>query len=425
MAEAHGQPWAQCPTCLLGQHHSQHAVSISPPRIACAPLRPSYSLPVPRIKDYAAKISDTPLGWELLIGQFVMLGAASVFVVRQLPHVAALSRDPAIALALATLVFLGAWAWFWILVVGRKDRWQPLASLLLVTVAMIVAIWANPIGIFPFYYVVVLAGASYRWPYGIFLTLGATAYAMVIWWSSGIANRWTLQGIVILVGLGVAAVLVRRFVEVQLELHYARREVERLATAHARTEIARGLHDQLGQDLTFAVLQSELLREDLAGAATAAHVARADVVVSATRNALDGMRNTVTGLRSPTLAGEMDNARRVLMHAGFNVETECDPSTVDPTAGHVLAWVLRELVTNTVRHSGGSECRISLARETTGNSLTVADNGSTGNDHHPGNGLTGIHERVRAVGGSVDVLATPHGFRVHVLVPTPHLSAQA
>jgi two-component system sensor histidine kinase DesK len=80
----------------------------------------------------------------------------------------------------------------------------------------------------------------------------------------------------------------------------------------------------------------------------------------------------------------------------------------------MLAWVLRESVTNVVRHARASEVSIELSP--TG--LVVADDGAgydpTG--HHDGNGLLGMRERVSAAGGTLR-LSSGQGTRVEVVLP--------
>lgn len=391
----------------------------NPPNVA---RRRGYPFRVGKVRGYAQRLSATPLGWELLIGRIVMLGSAGVFVVREFPHLFTLPTHAAITLAVASVVFLATWTVYWTVVVGRYEKWQPAAALLILTFAVVAAFWANPMGMYPFYYVVVMAGATYRWPYGLALAATATAYASFVWWYSGIGNRWTLQGMVIVVGLATASVLVRRFFEVQLELHKARSEVQRLAAAQARVALARDLHDQLGQDLTVAVLQAEMLREDLRcqDAVPANH--RADVVVEATRNALDGMRKTVTDLREPSFAHEVESARRALTAAGIEPMITIDETPLPERVDPVLAWALRELVTNTVKHSGATICQINLRQLDHEVTLTVTDDGGGCELLERGNGLVGTSERVAALAGALDIVSTQAGFQVRVNIPVTRMA---
>lgn len=358
-----------------------------------------------------------PLGLEFLLGRIVMLGSAAVFVVREAPYALRLDRPSLAALAVSAVVFLVVWCWFWLRVVGRRESWQPALALVAITTAMTVAVWVNPIGMFPFYFVVVLAGAGYRWQIGLPVAVVATGYALGVWWYSGLANRWTLQGVVIMTGLAAASVLVRRFIGVQLELHQARNEVRRLAAAEARSALARDLHDQLGQDLTVAVLHAEMLSDDLRAAGATEAANRASVVAKTARDALHGMRQTVTGLRAPTLSTELASARRALNLSGIALSVEVKAAGLTRTVDETLAWAVREATTNTLRHSGADNCSITIHDEGSKVVLSVSDNGIGAVSPVVGSGLAGLGERVSVVSGSLELVESGAGFTTRIRLP--------
>jgi two-component system sensor histidine kinase DesK len=78
---------------------------------------------------------------------------------------------------------------------------------------------------------------------------------------------------------------------------------------------------------------------------------------------------------------------------------------VDPRHRTVLAWVLREAVTNVVRHSDADECWVELAT----NRLTVRDDGRGLGERPEGNGIRGLRERVEAAGGRLSIETGPQG----------------
>ena len=73
-----------------------------------------------------------------------------------------------------------------------------------------------------------------------------------------------------------------------------------------------------------------------------------------------------------------------------------------PTLETVLALVLREAVTNVMRHARATVCRIRLRRMPGNLVLTVEDNG-VGGAHPTGSGLKGMLERVRSAGGRLEI----------------------
>src|SRR5699024_3537237 len=127
---------------------------------------------------------------------------------------------------------------------------------------------------------------------------------------------------------------------------------------------------------------------------------------SLTRESLAEIRATVAGLRVARLADELDSARQALSDAGISAEVPSAVDTVDPRHRLVLAWVLREAVTNVVRHSGAGRCRVELNAR----SLVVTDDGvgpgaaieasaaTRTRAAAGGTGLRGVAERVNGAG---------------------------
>nr|WP_241728651.1 sensor histidine kinase [Nocardioides zeae] len=182
------------------------------------------------------------------------------------------------------------------------------------------------------------------------------------------------------------------------------REVgEEIALVAERERVARDVHDVLGHSLTVVVAKAELAERlvDLDPERAKAEIAS---IRSLSREALGEVRATVSGLRVARLGDELASAREALTAADIVADVPSDPDVVDPRRRIVVAWVLREAVTNVVRHSGASRCTVELGDAR----LAVSDDGR-GGVHQPGNGLRGIGERVRAAGGTLTVTSGPEG----------------
>jgi two-component system sensor histidine kinase DesK len=120
------------------------------------------------------------------------------------------------------------------------------------------------------------------------------------------------------------------------------------------------------------------------------------------RDALVEVRAAVIGQRRYGLAGELASAKDMLGAAGITVEHAASPLALSPTEEAMLALAMREAVTNVVRHAGATACRITLSGDGVHRWLSIEDNGR--GKHAPdGNGLAGMRERVRALGGRLDV----------------------
>ncbi len=186
-----------------------------------------------------------------------------------------------------------------------------------------------------------------------------------------------------------------------------------LALVAERDRVARDVHDVLGHSLTALSIKAEL-------AARLIDVdpdrARAELqsIQETARQALAEVRSTVGGLRAANLEAELAAAPRVLADAGIETRLVGTLADTDPRHRTLLAWVLRESVTNVVRHARASVVSIELSP--TG--VVVADDGVglAANDGHDGNGLRGMRERVSAAGGTLHLSGGP-GTRVEVVLP--------
>ncbi len=69
------------------------------------------------------------------------------------------------------------------------------------------------------------------------------------------------------------------------------------------------------------------------------------------------MREAIRGYRSEGLAAEIDRARKILDAAGVTLECEAKPPQFPPAEETVLSLIVREAVTNIVRHAQASHCR--------------------------------------------------------------------
>lgn len=176
-----------------------------------------------------------------------------------------------------------------------------------------------------------------------------------------------------------------------------------LALSEEREEIARDVHDVLGHSLTVITLKAELAQR-LLEIDPARAGAEMEAIAQLSRASLAEVRSTVTRLRVPDFSGEIEGAGRALQTAGIRAELPESKSAlaVAGVNAKLFSWVLREAVTNMVRHSGANAARVRLSA--TG--LDILDNGVGVGDAR-GNGLTGMAQRVAASGGSVVIEPAP------------------
>src|SRR5271156_4918997 len=205
----------------------------------------------------------------------------------------------------------------------------------------------------------------------------------------------------------------------QRKLIRAQEEIEHLAKIAERERIARDLHDVLGHTLSLIVLKSELASKLVERDPARAKTEMADVEQTA-RTALAEVRQAIGGYRSNGLVAELAQARATLETAGITVECEQSPVALPATQESVLALAVREAVTNVVRHAHAGRCRLELRTVDGVCRLSIQDDG-LGGSQWEGNGLTGMRERVEALGGTLR-RETKGGTRLHISLPLHEVS---
>nr|MDQ3841501.1 sensor histidine kinase [Actinomycetota bacterium] len=222
--------------------------------------------------------------------------------------------------------------------------------------------------------------------------------------------------------IGIGMIGVSRLVVTVRELRTAREELARLAVAEERLRFARDLHDLLGHSLSLITLKSELAGRLLPTAPEKAATEVRDIEGVA-RRALREVREAVAGYRQPTLDGELEDAREMLEAAGITCRIESKVGVLPNATDAVLAWAVREGVTNVIRHSRARSCEIRVTRDGEEVRAEISDDGlgsSAERDAPPsnGSGLSGLAERVAASGGDLEAGSPPEsGFRLRVSLP--------
>lgn len=252
-------------------------------------------------------------------------------------------------------------------------------------------------------------------------------------WHTHRAAADVVQALLLIGIVGIAVLSLVQSAKVSLGLRATQAEMARSnAVSAERLRIARDLHDLLGHNLSLIALKSELAGRLLRVAPDRAAVEIGDIERVA-RTALQEVREAVTGYRQATLASELHGARELLAAAGIEYQHTGDRGITGalPTpADALLAWAVREAITNVIRHSRARHCAIHLSQADGWARLEVTDDGpgaaadpsrpTTGAIADRGwNGLRGLAERVDALGGRFAAGPRPTGgFCLAVSVPT-------
>ncbi len=172
-------------------------------------------------------------------------------------------------------------------------------------------------------------------------------------WTSGVGVAFAACAAAVAM-YGIQQMMLRN-----LALVSAQAENEELAVENERTRFARDLHDILGHSLTVITVKAELANKLLDVDPERARAEIADLE-RLSRDALADVRRAVEGYRELSLPGELARARTALDAA--RIEAVLPNSVDDVPSGRreLFAWAIREGVTNVVRHSGASHCRVEL-----------------------------------------------------------------
>ncbi|MCL2555072.1 MAG: sensor histidine kinase [Actinomycetia bacterium] len=248
------------------------------------------------------------------------------------------------------------------------------------------------------------------------------------WGTASLAYGTFLSGLVV-------SVIITLFHAVK-QLRETRQELARSAVAQERLRFSRDLHDLLGHTLSVIVVKAEAARRLAPRNMDAALVQVADIE-GVGRQALTEIREAVTGYREGSLSTELDRARSALAAADIEVVVKESGPPLPPHTEALLGWVVREGVTNVVRHSGATRTTIELRTGDGRAHLEISDNGSPAAAarraaaggiavrSRVGTGLRGLTERLAAAGGSLTHgPGQGGGFRVTAVLPVEDEAAR-
>lgn len=286
----------------------------------------------------------------------------------------------------------------WISDTSLRTRWCFVAGFLLLLVGSI-AYWGWSFANYGVYVAVLLAAlvpwrqARVALPVWGLILLGVAA-----------ASQTLFPAVMALIGVSVGLAMGGGIESgrVASRLSRAEQRVSVLAVAAERERIGRDLHDILGHSLTAISIKSDLAVR-LVDQDPVAAKAQLGEINDVARQALADVRATASGFRQTRVATEVASARSVLMAAGIEARV---PTAIEPLGDQVselFGYVVREAVTNVVRHSEATTCTIAVGAT----AVSVTDDGQGFHERGSGSGLDGLTERVAAARGQLLVESTP------------------
>jgi len=197
-------------------------------------------------------------------------------------------------------------------------------------------------------------------------------------------------------------------------VHATRGELAQLAVISERMRFARDLHDLLGYSLSAITLKAELTGRLVDGDPDRARHEVAEVLEIA-RQALADVRTVASGYRNISLAMEASSVTSLLATAGIHAHVDIACGALDEKVDTVLATILREAVTNMLRHSTARNCVIEAEADADTIRLTVRNDGVPRTAQPvvlpgPRGGLANLHTRLDAIGGKLTVEVPGSGW---------------
>jgi len=196
------------------------------------------------------------------------------------------------------------------------------------------------------------------------------------------------------------------------QLILSRKETQRLAQVAERERIARDLHDLIGHTFSVITLKADLAGRLLdKGQDKDLEKARIEIkqLEDISRDALSQVREVVSGYRTSDLLSELANAKNVFSSVDIefyyqfeNIDEQ--QIELDSTGNKELAIVLRELVTNIIKHAKATQVTATIKHKNGKIVLAIQDNGQGfKNSQHKGFGIKGIEERIQKLKGFVSI----------------------
>ena len=239
--------------------------------------------------------------------------------------------------------------------------------------------------------------------------------------------------------LGIAQEITRDLRTSEKELRASTEQLQALShrlvelQESERRQLARELHDRVGQNLTALSISLDILKTQHGAGEASAVRSRLDDASALLDSTAGVIENVMAELRPPMLddyglAPALEwYANQFCLRSGIQVgvKTEGDAQRAASTIEIALFRIVQEALNNVAKHAGATSVTIVLRRSQGHLALCVADNGagydpsvSASMRRRQGLGMVTMRERAEALGGTFDIDAAPgRGTTVQIRVP--------
>ncbi|EKF36493.1 sensor histidine kinase [Bacillus xiamenensis] len=265
-------------------------------------------------------------------------------------------------------------------------------------------------------------------PFYILYYIHLASAAVAVNFSLILKKGWFLTQIPFVVITLISAILLPLSIRSRKErerleekLEYANERIADLVKLEERQRIARDLHDTLGQKLSLIGLKSDLARKLVYKDPEQARAELKSVQQTA-RTSLNEVRKIVSSMKGIRIKDEILNIRQILEAADIELiydEKEA-PKQITLLNENIVSMCIKEAVTNVVKHSDATVCKLTIHQKSKEAVITVEDNGTFKGDHPSsqtkGHGLLGIRERLEFANGRLRI-ETKDGTKLIMSIP--------
>jgi two-component system sensor histidine kinase DesK len=308
---------------------------------------------------------------------------------------------------LALIVFLGLY--FHVYWVKSQDViYHIIAILLIGTLAAFVTATACTL----FIYAGAFCSRLKPLKYAVAVLIGLLVWIAVISWLFNFEVYFYMPALTFGLIVGILNIYQCILYQNKQELILSRKETQRLAQVAERERIARDLHDLIGHTFSVITLKADLAGRLLdKGQQKDLEKARNEMkqLEDISRDALSQVREVVSGYRTSDLLSELANAKNVFASVDIEFQYQFEDIEeqqieLDSASNKELAIVLRELVTNVIKHAKATQVTVTIKHSNGKIVLAMQDNGQGfENSQHKGFGIKGIEERIHKLHGFVSI----------------------
>ncbi|MQY36678.1 hypothetical protein SRB17_46800 [Streptomyces sp. RB17] len=255
--------------------------------------------------------------------------------------------------------------------------------------------------------------------WAVFAAIGVSMVVYPLTTGLGPVSAAYLGGSTVLTGLVVYGL--SWLAQLVVRVHAAREQLANFEVANERMRFAHDLHDLLGYSLCAITVKGELIRRIMQGDPERASE-EVSSIVTISRQSIADVRAVARGYPKMRLGHEADAVASLLAAADVKVTVDIQLGELPDVTDTTLATVLREGVTNMLRHSDARQCVIHGAERDGVVEMCVANDGVEPGRHGTGHdgtgGLGSLVQRVSAVGGTLTAgVHNGSWFCLRVVVP--------